>query len=514
MPSSISRPLVAALLVFALRGASARAQSDWPPPALVLSGTADHYAPLGHFELHAFTVEIRGMVAGRAGYVSAFPVDRYGATLDAGVSLSPVARLGIRIESDRRRTVSMLAEVEADLGVGAWTENPILAGTTMPDAEPLVFQARKAYARLSLGNVFHFGAGLMTSHWGMGLVSNDGAHGWEPGSARFSDPRSGSRVLRGFVGTGPLTRAGLVATLAVDRVVGDHTLLPGDEAVQFIGALLLGFEKQTQGGVYIVHRRQQAADGNDFNVTVFDAAIRSTIPLARHLQLTLEGEAVAVTGNSTLAPTPEVPRHDVLQIGAAARATLSANAVGAVVDFLYATGDGNFDDRRQTAFKADPNYEMGLLLFRYVQAAQTGRASVTAGDPNLVGVAPQNIDRFATRGGASNTVLVFPRFYVRPVAGLEFYGGPLIAFAASANADPLNSRLAGGGPRNALDGRPGNYYGTEMDLGLRFRTLLRGTELTVGAEWGLLSPGSALRTADGGVMGMVQGGRFIIQYRL
>ena len=47
----------------------------------------------------------------------------------------------------------------------------------------------------------------------------------------------------------------------------------------------------------------------------------------------------------------------------------------------------------QNAFRMDPNFEVGLLLFRHVLAAQTGRAPVTAGDPTLVGV------RFAAENG-------------------------------------------------------------------------------------------------------------------
>ena len=126
----------------------------------------------------------------------------------------------------------------------------------------------------------------------------------------------------------------------------------------------------------------------------------------------------------------------------------------------------------------------------------------------------QNIDRYATRGGATNTVSLFPRFYVRPVHGLEVYGGPRFAWSAVGYADPLNTRLGGGTPRNTLDGVPGSFYGTEVDAGVRYRALLRGVEWTVGAEGGVLVPGSALRDAKGNAMDNIYGGRFLLQFRL
>ena len=56
----------------------------------------------------------------------------------------------------------------------------------------------------------------------------------------------------------------------------------------------------------------------------------------------------------------------------------------------------------------------------------------------------------------------------------------------------LNTRLAGGAPRNARDASPGTFYGTELDLGVRYSLLAWGSALTAGLELGLLLPGSAL----------------------
>ena len=82
------------------------------------------------------------------------------------------------------------------------------------------------------------------------------------------------------------------------------------------------------------------------------------------------------------------------------------------------------------------------------------------------------------------------------------------------SADPLNSRLAGGTARNALDGRPGNYLGTEFDVGLRYRSFFAGTELTIGLEGGVLVPGGAFKDESGAGLGNVFGARAMIDYHL
>jgi hypothetical protein len=90
----------------------------------------------------------------------------------------------------------------------------------------------------------------------------------------------------------------------------------------------------------------------------------------------------------------------------------------------------------------------------------------------------------------------------------------LIAFSAARTNDPLNSRLAGGAFRNALNGEPGSYLGTELDFGLRYRTYFGGSELTTGAEVAVFAPGTAFNNDSGNPMRPIYGGRFMLQYRL
>ncbi len=459
-------------------------------------------------------LELPLSIAARAEQASQYAIDRQGTRFDGQGALSPQVRVGAKLDTGHTfGDLVFQAEYEHDVATGVARQGTDPAGTALPDSGEVTTALRKAYGRVSYRRFLNLGGGMMTSHWGLGLLANDGAHGWTSGSARFADPRGGDRQLRGFLALGLSESLGLVTFFAVDRAYEDDQLLPGDKATQIVGAVQLGRGKAHSGGVYVVRRNQDASDGHGFRATVVDLTGASQLDLG-WARADLAFEAALVLGDTTFAPTVERGRHDLRQFGAAARAGLEGRRVGGVIDFLGASGDANLYDGRQTAFRADVNYDMGLLLYRRVLAAQSGRAPVTASDPTLVGRPTEDLDRLATRGGASNTIAVFPRAVVRPVDGLEVYGGPLLSWSAGGAADPLGTTVAGGSPRNALGGTPGSYLGTELDLGVRYGTRLGGVGVEAGLEGGLLLPGSALTDQAGQAMDRVYGGRALVRCQL
>ncbi|HIA05074.1 MAG TPA: hypothetical protein EYN66_24790 [Myxococcales bacterium] len=225
-------------------------------------------------------------------------------------------------------------------------------------------------------------------------------------------------------------------------------------------------------------------------------------------KLQLESEVAMILGETDLGASPDAEQHQVMQLAGAFRADLNGPLGGVGFTALFASGDNNLGDDKQTGFKADSNFDMGMLLFPYVIAAQTARAPVTAANPDLVGVPAQDRERIPTRGSVTNTWAFFPKAWVRPLDGLELYAGALMALSNVDNADPFNTRLAGGDPRNAVNEDPGSYYGTEFDLGLRYSALLWGTTLQLGVEGAVLLPGSALGLTD-----MIMGGRAMAVYQ-
>jgi hypothetical protein len=467
-------------------------------------------------------ISVTGTVEGIGGY----PLDKDGTQFPAGVAVGPRARVGFLLDTGKTwSSVNLLAELEADLVTGFHDLRSPVDGVGMPYSGGLAPAPRKAYVRALIKNSFMVGAGLMTSHWGLGLVANDGNHGWTPGSARFTDPRGGDRVLRAMVSTVPFTSAGLMITAGFDRGFDDAALLTSrelsadgkiasDTAYQAIAAVTFGYKKPTNGGLYGVQRWQTTADGRYLHATVIDATATTTLKLGETSNLSLAAEGAFIAGTTNFAASPEFAEQKVRQLGVAARAGLDFGGVGGVLDLLYASGDQNIDDETQNGFKVNPNYETGLLLFRQVMAAQTGRSATNAGNPELVGYPAQGLERFSTRASPTNTFSVFPRIWWRPVGKLEIYGGALFALSAVPFADPLNSKFAGGAVRNAYNATPGKYLGTEADLGVRYQLPIKKTLLSLGLEGGVLVPGSAFNDASGKPMGNVAGARLMLDYRL
>lgn len=488
--------------------------------ARVLAGNAELYEPLVGVTIKGMRLEMPLSMVGRLEAINSYPVDVNRADdsqtkLETGPAGNIQARVGLSFNSKLALLpINLGADYEHDVITGPLGGEPDIEGEGLPNSQELEHQLRKATGRVSLGYFLHVTGGLTTSFWGLGLLANDGAHGWTPGSAYFGDPRGGDRVIRVALASGPITRLGISLALGYDWVLKDDSLLNEDEAKQAIGAFTIGRNLPTTLGFYAVYRTQDSTDGDTIEIAALDMHASTTHQLPAGLRLTVSVESALILGETSLASSVDYPEKDVFQLGAALRASLDAGRFGGVLDLLYASGDSNFDDGQNNAFKPDPNYEMGLLLYRHVMAAQTGRATFTASDPELVGYPAEDLDRFPTRGSASNTVAIFPRGWWRPLKGLEVYGGPLFAFTANSNADPLNSKVAGGVPRNALDGDPGSYLGTEIDLGARFQGLISGTLLTAGIEGGVLFTSTALSDAQGSNPGPVFGGRLILAYQI
>ncbi|NUN15200.1 MAG: hypothetical protein HUU55_16355 [Myxococcales bacterium] len=460
--------------------------------------------------------------AGRLEKTSSFGVDIDGNEFDPDWVLNTQFRFGLKADSGRSLgIIRLFAEFEHDVVAGpVWgggdgqTADGIFAPSAVPNSteyEDHTF--RRANARLSIGPFLTLGGGIFTSHWGLGLLANDGAARSRSKTASFVDPRGGDVVIRALALTGPYTDHRLTFFAAYDIVHHDDVLVAGDEATQWVGGMSVGTMVPFQAGVYGVYRMQKARSGKETNVGVVDVFGLYNADFGRFGSLGVAAEAAIIFGETELGPTPVAPTHDVLQLGATLRASYDGGLGGAVLDVTYASGDQNFDDGKQNAFRADINHESGLLLYRYVLAAQTARFPITAADPELVGLPSEDLERLPTRGALTNGFTVFPRGWLRPADGLEIYGGPLLAWSDVPYADPLQTRLSGGKPMNPFGKSPSRFMGMEFDLGIRFTTQLFGTKLEVAAEGAVLAPGGALQMG-GGTMDSIFGGRFLLSYEL
>jgi hypothetical protein len=408
---------------------------------------------------------------------------------------------------------------EADLATGAVSGLPSselnLGASAHPTITPLGL--RQLYFEYQ-APTFTFRAGQQTSHWGLGLVANSGAQDARPGE--FGSARHGDLVYRAMAAGRPLSGLGgvfrfLEPAVAVDLVARDDTATwaDGDRALQGVVALRYVRDPERHLGIYGVVRRQRSDVGDDplfrnTDARVVDIAGSWRWDHGAGYTTKVGAEAAFITGTSTMARSDTAAVQTLRQLGAAAKASVSRGAWHLLLDLGFASGDHNPYDDRLEAFRFDPDYHAGLVLYDEVLGWQTARAAARASDPELLGLPPEGVDLLPSRGAVHGSWYLFPRARYAARSWLDVYGGPLFAFATSKMTDPFNTRLAGGSPRNALDGAPGNYLGTELDVGLQARhEPTAGLRLTATVEAGYLLPGSAFTRADGTTLPGVAAGR-------
>ena len=231
-------------------------------------------------------------------------------------------------------------------------------------------------------------------------------------------------------------------------------------------------------------------------------------PLAVSTQLMLiRGSSREVSeGFAALAKT-EAVQQDIRALGAQAIVDYDMGPVTATLEVDYASGD---DDPRPetpiTQFSFARDLNVGLLLFEQVMAFESAR-SAAVGIENLAGMGAASfpLTEVASDGRFSNAIALFPQVGVRLFEGpgqrLRSRSGVLFAWpAADGVVDPIMTVLGEDGDDISDDavnfhgGRPGHYYGTELDQQLEwtFRERFVWT-----LEAAVLLPGSSLENEHG-----------------
>jgi hypothetical protein len=331
-----------------------------------------------------FRGDLAGHVTGH--HHTGFPVDTLGTELDAVTALG--ARVRVRLEAGTDGSFDALRlrfRLGGDLAAGTWLGRPALEGDELPGSAHAPGLLTEAFTRIEIGPWVGLQGGLMLSHWGLGLVANAGDDLLD-GRLRhrlFETSRPGDRLIRGALFARPFASLpdsplrGLVLAGALDRVEADDTssAAEGDETYQGVASVRLFVAPEEWLGVYYVYRDQTTAAGKSVRAHVVDVAGDLRFQPAPGHTLRLQAELVGIFGETNLAPSPEHPVHDILQLGGLARLRWETSLwpLGAEVDLGVFSGDGNLDDGRLTRFVADRNLQQGMVLFPTVLGWQTGR---------------------------------------------------------------------------------------------------------------------------------------------
>jgi hypothetical protein len=367
-------------------------------------------------------------------------------------------------------------------------------------------------------------AGQQGSHWGMGILANDGDH-----RTLFGDYQRGSLVERALLATTPMGKDGpLVVALAGDLVFEDNTadlIDQGDLALQ--GVLAVQWRtKQAELGVYGVLRSQsREASSIDERTAYREELFAGIVDVTGKWNARVPGdstfvfgevEAAMVVGSTTFGrgtygpvATPGEAREaeSIRSFGMAARigaARVKGRGLGECGDLVvqlewgYASGDANPYDGVNRRFTFEPNHNVGLVLFDQVLAWKTARAATLASDPNLVRRPAPGLQFLPSNGGVFGAMYLNPTAIVRPKRWLDLKAGVVIGQSTADVVDPYHAGALGDFASYDGGDERSHNLGLELDIGadLRF-TVSESLKLDLGAEGGVLLPGRAFDDARG-----------------
>jgi hypothetical protein len=422
--------------------------------------------------------------------------------------------------------VSIVAQIDVPRGliVGDTTRYVDAARDSLSEARWSEVHPRWLYLQYD-SPIGIFRIGQQGSHWGMGLLANDGDH-----PTLFGDYQRGSLSERLLFATAPLGKGTkLSVAVAGDVIFQDQTAdLVHDHDRAFQGVLAVLYRTvPAEVGFYGVIRRQErdqhAVDEltpytDSLTVGVLDLTGKFNTPVpgasafayGQFEAALILGSTSFVRGSYTRLVDPTLKREDELVRSFGAAAMLGAvhvngtgkDAWGDLVGEIetgYASGDADSNDGVTKRFTFDANHRVGLVLFNQVLAWKTARAATIAQDPDVVARPAPGLGLLPSKGGVFGAQYLNPRFIARPRRWLDLKTGVVIAQTSADLVDPYHQGALGnianydGGDSRRHD------LGLELDFGASVRIPIDTTAtVQAGAEGGVLFPGHAFDDVAGG----------------
>ena len=517
---------------------SARAVEPWSdadpadPPSRVPLGPSMGFRGGVEYRANAVTVRPVALAQRRDRHLS---VIEHRLRLDAGIDWEDKVRLFTSTDVldgvvwGDNGTVADVG-VEPTSGANVGTVNPNVTGictSLRPGELPTdpaswrygVCNADPVFVRRLYGDVLTpiglFRIGRQPFTEGASITVNDG----DGRRNRFGFARRGNSADRILFATKPLEAfkrpadrdrsetKGVFLILAYDRLVTDNPQRLADDLHGWITAIRWLEPTHRLGGDYearLYHAYRWSTD-NDTAVSAFGGRLMSRLPNDLHAGI----EAAFITGSTrevaeafrVITNDPPV-RQTIRQLGARAVIRWDQPLFSLYLEGDYASGDSDPQTRSPlTQFRFAEDANVGLLLFEHVLAYQSARAAA-AGASILrdLGAPSLPVEQVATRGSFTNAAALFPQVDVRPMDDLLLRAGVLFAWAPARLVDPLGSLQRRDRLRveddlvNFAGGRPGRYYGTEIDMRVQYRMF---DHFAADLEGAVLFPGSALEDANG-----------------
>jgi len=399
--------------------------------------------------------------------LSDFPVDAEGTTIGQGTWFDQRLRLG---QSYQASIVKFETEWEVDTPqlIGDTWQIPGNIDERSRDIRGYTILPRSIAATTYVGNTMIQG-GLVTSHWGLGMLANDGAHDPWFGRTDLADRVIRIRATRLPHRSGAQSKVSFLATGAIDMVVADDMMRLSDDQLAF-QAIVSGLWKgqdDNQWGAYSVFRHQVEADrSRSTSALVVDGYADGTWELDGWT-LRAAGEGVVISGRTNRATTYNA-RETVGIVQLAGTGLFAASSPGNVLTLRLRTGigsgDGNPDDNITWDFTFDRNFQAGMLMFDQLTGGVEAAAHSLISDPALSGQPPDGVETLVTEGAIKRAGFVQPAVSVNPLPVLEVRAGTTISWATAPIAQPFYTYRAGGYPTSHHNvASAGRFMGVEIN---------------------------------------------------
>ena len=404
-------------------------------------------------------------------FLSDFPVDAEGHTLGQEGWLD--TRLRVSFEQSIG-TLSMVTEWDIFSGQFAGDTWNVPASSDERHRDQFAAMNLRGIVprRLSFSGKTSAGAweaGLVTSHWGLGMVANNGAE--EP---LFGRSDFGDRVFRLRFTTLPFKSGDkpfpLYLTAAVDQVMADDMALLSEQQLATQGILsVLYRSKELETGLYGVFRHQWEVEASRTTTAgMIDGYLSAPLALGDNgWKLTLAAEAAGILGNTNRATTYNATdRVDVLSGGATLQTSLAAPEDMFIARFHagWASGDANPDSTLSTDFTFDRDYAVGMVLFDQVMGGVEAATHALLSDPQYSGQPPDGVEALTTEGAFRRAAYAQPILQFKLNSDVNLRVGTLVAVATAPIAQPFYSYRAGGVPTTHHNlASSGDYLGTELN---------------------------------------------------
>jgi len=350
-------------------------------------------------------------------------------------------------------------------------------------------------------------AGLVNSHFGLGMVANDGNQ-----DALFGRSDFGDRVFRVRNTTQPFDGDGVLMpvylTAAIDRVFADDMARMSEGQVAWQGILsALYAVDDFSTGTYMVYRNQkEPVSEGELDRTTHAALLDGflSIPLAlgsNGWRMQVETEMAGIIGNTNRATSASSPdRVRINSGGAAARIQVQTPRDTTRLHLRggFASGDADPDDGLSTTFTMDRDFDAGMVLFDELLGSIDAATHVLLSDPEHAGSPPDGVDTVLSEGAVRAALYAQPAIEYRPIEMIGLRAGAVLAWSTSPYRQAFYSHRAGGVPYNHHNQPAGDY------------------ELGKEANWAILvdAPSMELLGQELDLDGRLQGGHAFLSNNL